>query len=141
MITEAKVKWVDGIQFEGTDESRHQVIMDGALDHGGTDKGFRPTKLLIMALAGCTGMDVISILKKKHANVNSFEINVKAESNDEYPKKFHTMNVEYIISGLNLIEEDVKRAIQLSEEKYCIIRNTLAPSVAITSSYKIQSAK
>jgi len=139
MISQTKVKWVDGIQFEGTDESGHQVIMDGAVDNGGTDRGFRPTKLLVMALAGCTGMDVISILKKKHAKVKSFEINIKAESNDEYPKKFQTMHVEYVLSGLALVEEEVKRAIQLSEEKYCIIRNTLAPSVTLSSSYKILS--
>ena len=137
MISHAKVKWIDGIHFEGTDESGHNVILDGSLDYGGTDAGFRPTKLLLIALAGCTGMDVISILKKKQTNVVNFEINVKAESNDEYPKKFQTMHIEYVLRGSNLHEEDVKRAIKLSEEKYCIIRNTLAPSVNFSSSYKI----
>ena len=111
--------------------------MDGALESGGTDKGFRPTKLLLMSLATCTGMDVISILKKKQADVTGFEISVKAEANDEYPKKYNTMHVEYVLHGKDLQEEDVKRAILLSEEKYCIIRNTLAPSVQLTSSYKI----
>ena len=137
MISNAKVKWIDGIHFEGTDESGHKVIMDGALENGGADSGFRPTKLLLMALAACTGMDVISILKKKQAQVTGFEINVKGEANDEYPKKYNAMHVEYVLSGADLMEEDVKRAIQLSEEKYCIIRNTLAPSVILSSSYKI----
>jgi putative redox protein len=137
MISNAKVKWVDGLHFEGTDEAGHHVIMDGALDSGGTDKGFRPTKLLLMSLATCTGMDVISILKKKHAQVTGFEISVKAEANDEYPKKYNQMHVEYVLHGKDLLDEDVKRAILLSEEKYCIIRNTLAPSVVLSSSYKI----
>jgi putative redox protein len=137
MISSSTVKWVDGLHFEGTDNAGHSVIMDADLDSGGTDKGFRPTKLLMFALAGCTGMDVISILKKKHAQVTGFEINIQAESNDEYPKKFHTMHVEYVLHGKDLLEEDVKRAILLSEEKYCIVRNTLAPSVQLSSSFKI----
>jgi len=138
MIGTATVKWVEGIQFEGTDESGHIVVMDGALENRGKDRGFRPTKLLMMSLAACTGMDVISILKKKQVDIHSFEINVKSEANDEYPKRFHTMHVEYVLKGSDeLLEEDVKKAIQLSEEKYCIIRNTIAPAVKLSSSYKI----
>jgi len=137
MISNATVKWVDGLHFEGTDEAGHRVIMDGDLESGGSDKGFRPTKLLLISLATCTGMDVISILKKKQAQVHGFEISVKAEANDEFPKKYHTMHVEYVLHGKSLLEEDVKRAILLSEEKYCIIRNTLAPSVKLSSSFKI----
>ncbi|MGB9833426.1 MAG: OsmC family protein [bacterium] len=135
----AMVKWVEGLQFVGRDDRGHAFVVDTAPDVGGLNQGVTPGKLLLLALAGCTGMDVISILRKKQQKVSSFEVAVWGEQAPDYPRKFVKIKVEYRVKGKDIDPEAVERAIQLSEEKYCLVRATLMPQVEITSSYTIES--
>ncbi len=134
---EAKVTYVSGLQFIGETGTGHALVMDGDFDVGGRDTGPRPTELLLVAIGGCSGMDVISILKKKKQDVTGLEINVKGEKAETHPKRFTKIILEYIIKGRNISEEAVKRAVELSMEKYCSVKATLEGSAKIEFSYKI----
>ncbi len=140
MESHVKVVWNKNIQFVAQDDYGHHMILDGGPNTEGIDEGFRPSHLLLIALVGCTGMDVISILRKMNYQVTRFEIEATGEHNDEYPKKYHHMHVTYHITGKAIKESDLKHAIELSETKYCIVRNTLAPSVEISSSYTLSES-
>jgi putative redox protein len=135
----AMVKWVEGLQFVGRDDRGHAFVVDTTPDVGGLNQGVTPGKLLLLALAGCTGMDVISVLRKKQQKVSSFEVAVWGDQASDYPRKFVKIKVEYRVKGKGIDPEAVERAIQLSEEKYCLVRATLIPQVEITSSYTIES--
>ena len=116
---DAKVVWKEKMSFDGSSESGFSVPLGTSPAVGGDDDGFRPLELLAIGLAGCTAMDVMSILQKKRQKVNSFEVQVHAERAADHPKVFTHITIEYIISGNNLSEEAVQRAVQLSEDKYC----------------------
>ena len=116
---DAKVVWKEKMSFDGSSESGFSVPLGTSPAVGGDDDGFRPLELLAIGLAGCTAMDVMSILQKKRQEVNSFEVQVHAERAADHPKVFTHITIEYIISGNNLSEEAVQRAVQLSEDKYC----------------------
>ncbi len=133
----AKVKWVEGLEFIGESESGHTVKMDGDVSFGGKNSGMRPTEILLVALAGCTGMDVISLLQKKRQQVSSMEIKINGLRSEEHPKKFTNIELEYIIVGKDISEEAVKRCIELSMDKYCSVKATLEGGARITSNYKI----
>lgn len=135
----ATVKWVEGLQFVARDDRGHAFVVDTTTDVGGLNQGVTPGKLLLLALAGCTGMDVISILRKKQQRVSDFEVAVWGDQAPDYPRKFTKIKVEYRIKGKGIETEAVERAIQLSEEKYCLVRATLMPQVEITSSYIIEN--
>ncbi len=137
----ALIKQVNGITFAGITDSNHWVMMDGPQNFGGSDAGIRPKELLLLALGGCTGSDVVSILKKKRAKVDDFEIRISAEMNDEHPKVFTEMHLEYVFYGKEIKENDVARAIELSETKYCAVTYMLKETVKITNSYKILESK
>jgi len=132
-----KVKLVDGMQFVGMGDSKHAVVMDALPNVGGADTGPRPIELLPIALGGCTGMDVISILRKKKQKVTGFEMNIKGEQAEEYPHKYTSLHIEYVIRGKDISEDAVKRAIELSMNKYCAVGATLAGTAKITHSYRI----
>lgn len=139
---EVTVKFVDGMTFIGKGDSNHWVIMDGAQKTGGSDAGTRPMELVLIALGGCTGMDVVSILKKKRVNFNGLEIKISAERAQDYPKIYTDVNIEYIIHGDGINEKDVEHAIKLSQEKYCSVSAILRKSGArVNYSYKIESPK
>ncbi|MDI6801960.1 MAG: OsmC family protein [Thermodesulfovibrionales bacterium] len=133
----AKVKWVDGLQFAGESGTGHAIVMDGDQEVGGNDTGMRPMELLLVGLGGCSGMDVASILTKKKQQVTDIEINIKGEKADTYPKKFTEIEIEFIVSGKDLSEEAVKKAIDLSMEKYCSVKATLEGTAKISYSYKL----
>lgn len=137
MKNHVKVVWNKDIQFVAQDDLGHHMILDGDPGANHPDEGFRPSHLLMIALVGCTGMDVVSILRKMNHQVSHFEVETTGEHNDEYPKKYHHMHVTYHVTGKAIKESDLQHAIALSETKYCIVRNTLAPSVEITSSYTL----
>ena len=141
MINHVKVVWNKEAQFIGIDDFNHRMVLDHGPNAEGIDEGFRPSHLLLLGLAGCTGMDVISIMQKKNAVITRFEIEVTGEANDEYPKKYYQMHTLYHVTGHQIKEADLKRAIELSETKYCIVRNTLAPSVSITSDFTITESE
>lgn len=136
MLT-AKVKWVGGLQFVGESGTGHAIVMDGDKEVGGNNTGMRPMELLLVGLGGCSGMDVASILQKKKQQVTNIDINIKGEKADSYPKKFTEIGIEFIVSGKNLSEEAVKRAVELSMEKYCSVKATLEGVAKINFSYKV----
>ncbi len=138
-MMQAKVKWTDGLQFVGESGSGHAIVMDADAEVGGTNTGVRPTELLLIGLGGCSGMDVASILQKKREQVTGVEVNVKGEKADEHPKKFTDIEVEFVVSGRNLSETAVKKAVDLSMEKYCSVKATLEGVAKIKYSYKIIS--
>lgn len=128
---EAKVSWQkEGLRFIGHVEGSPDVTMD-------SENGPTPMELVLMALGGCTGMDVISILQKMRKDVKDFEINLSAERAQEYPKVFTKIHLEYVIYGSNIDENSVKRAIELSQEKYCGVGAMLKRSGEITYSWRI----
>jgi putative redox protein len=133
----AKVKWVDGLQFVGESETRHAVVMDAGPEVGGADTGMRPTELLLIGLGGCSGMDIASILKKKRQQVTGIEMEVKGEKAEEYPKKFTAIEVEFTVSGRDISDEAVRKAVEASMEKYCSVKATLEGTAKITYRYKI----
>jgi len=136
-MVEAKITMIEGMELKGEASSGHNVTMDTDEAYGGRNAGFRPMELILVGLGGCTGMDVLSILRKKRQNLTGLEIRVKGERAESHPKVYRVIEVEYIVKGKGISEEAVKRAIQLSEEKYCSVEAMLRPQVRITSSYRI----
>lgn len=116
---DAKVIWKQKMSFEGTADSGFTVPLGTTPEVGGDDDGFRPLELLAVGLAGCTAMDVVSILTKKKQDVQHFEVQVHAERATEHPKVFTHLTIEYIVSGKNIDRSAVERAVELSETKYC----------------------
>ncbi len=136
-MIEAKVTYVDGLQFVGEAASGHAIVMDGDREVGGRNTGVRPMEMLLIGLGGCSGMDVVSILKKKKQEINGVEIKVKGEKAENYPKKFTDIDIEFIVRGRNVSEDAVKKAVELSMGKYCSVKATLEGSAKVTWSYKI----
>jgi putative redox protein len=136
-MLKAKVTYVDGLQFVGEASSKHAIVMDGDPSAGGHNTGPRPMDLLLIGAGGCSGMDVISILKKKKQDVTGLEIKVKGEKAEAYPRKFTEISLEFIVKGRNISEEAVKRAVELSMGKYCSVKATLEGSAKISYSYAI----
>jgi len=133
----AKVSYVQGLQFVGTASSGHAIVMDGDPEVGGSNTAPRPMELLLFGIGGCSGMDVVSILRKKRQDITGLEINIKGEQADTYPKKFTEIDLEFVVKGKNISEDAVKRSIELSVNKYCSVKATLEGSATIRSSYKI----
>ena len=133
----AFIKQIKGITFAGRTDSNHWITMDGPENFGGCNAGIRPKELLLIALGGCTGSDVVSILQKKKVDLDDFEINISAEMSDDHPKVYKKMHVEYVFYGENIKINDIERAIELSTTKYCAVTAMLEKSVEITNSYKI----
>jgi putative redox protein len=133
----AKIIYVKGLQFVGEADSGHGIVMDGDPSAGGRDTGVRPMELLLLGIGGCSGMDVVSVLKKKKQKVTGFEINVKAQRTEEYPRKLTVIDIEFEVRGRHISEEAVRKAVDLSMNKYCSVKATLEGSAKITFSYKI----
>jgi putative redox protein len=136
-MVEAKVTLIKDMVFDGKATSGHLLIMDADDVSGGHNAGFRPMELLLVGFGGCSGMDVISILRKKRQPVAGLEISVKGELTDEYPKVYRKVHIEYVVKGKGVEKEAVERAITLSLDKYCSVGATLAKAGTITHSYKI----
>lgn len=137
----AVVRQIQGISLAGKADSSHWIVMDGPPDFGGSDAGVRPKELLLLALGGCTASDVIAILKKKRVTVDGVEIHVTAEQRDEHPQVFTNIHLEYVVRGDDVRPEDVERAIELSESKYCSVSAMLRAAVPITWSYRIEPSR
>ena len=138
---DAKVTWSDRLTFEGTADSGYSIPLGASPDVGGDDDGIRPMELLALGLAGCTGMDVISILLKKRQDVTAFEVRVHAERAEEHPKIFTSVNIEYLVTGRDVDPAAVERAIELSETKYCPAQAMFGKLMPITLSYQIQETE
>jgi len=134
----AIIRQVDGMTFTGKADSNHWVVMDGSLKEGGNAAATSPKELVLVGLGGCTGMDVASILKKKRARLNGFELHISAEEAEDFPRIFTKIHIEYILRGQNLKPQDVEHAIELSQTKYCSVTAMLRASATVTYSYRIQ---
>ncbi len=133
----AFIKQIKGITFAGKTDSNHWVIMDGPEEFGGSNAGIRPKELLLLGLGGCTGSDVVTILQKKKAAVDGFEINIISDVAEEHPQVFTKIHVEYVFYGKGLSGKDIERAIELSQTKYCSVTKMLEKAAEITHSFKI----
>lgn len=139
---DARITWNDGVSFVATSGTGHRVTMDGPPDHGGRDLGPRPMELLLMGMGGCTSYDVLTILKKSRQDVTACEAVLKAERADAVPAVFTKIHVHFIVTGRGLKEAQVKRAVELSAEKYCSASIMLqAGGVEITHGYEIVEAQ
>jgi putative redox protein len=123
--------------FNATTESGHTVLLDGSPDHGGDNQGPRPMEMILVALGGCSGIDVSLILQKSRQQVSDISIEVEAERADSIPAVFTSVHVNYNITGIDLDPTRVERAVSLSMDKYCSVTRMLEPSVNITHSYTV----
>ena len=112
-------KWLGGMAFESDNPSTHTLKIDASPDDGGEGAGLRPKALMLSALAGCSGLDVASLIRKMKLEVEDFKIDTIANLTDEHPKYYDSVTVEYHFYGSNLKEEKLKKAVDLSVEKYC----------------------
>lgn len=137
---QATVKWVDGVMFVGESGSGHSVVMDGAPDQGGRNIGVRPMEMLLLGLGGCASFDVMTILRKGRQQVADCRVELQAERADAVPAVFSKIHLNFVVSGTDLKETQVKRAVELSAEKYCSASIMLeAAGVGISHSYSLES--
>jgi len=133
---EIKIDWMEKMAFR-SEVNGHELILDAVPEAGGEDRGPRPKPLAMVALAGCTGMDVVSILRKMRVNPDSFSVRVIGDLSDEHPKIFTGMHVIYEFRGKDLPLEKLEKAVRLSEEQYCGVSLTYRKAMGITSEIRI----
>lgn len=136
----ARIKWVDNMAFLGESGSGHAVLMDGPPESGGRNLGVRPMEMLLLGMGGCTAFDVVHILKKGRHDVRDCEVHLEAERAETDPKVFTRIHAHFVVKGQGLKEEIVKRAIELSAEKYCSASIMLGKIAEITHDYEIVEA-
>lgn len=130
------VTWSGEMSFEALVDE-HKIVVDASPEVGGKNKGPRPKPLLMVSLAGCTGMDVVSILRKMKVPLVGFNILVEGDIADEHPKKYNSLHLIYIFTGHELPMDKLKHAVELSQEKYCGVSATLQKGVDLTYEIKI----
>ena len=134
----ATVKWLDNMSFVGEAGSGHSVVMDGPPDDGGRNMGVRPMEMLVLGMGGCATFDVISILEKSRQKIEGCVVELEAERADAVPAVFTKIHLKFIVTGRNLKEAQVKRAVSLSAEKYCSASIMMeAAGVDVGHSYEI----
>jgi putative redox protein len=133
----ATVKWVDGVCFLGESGSGHAVVMDGAPEGGGRNLGPRPMELLLLGTAGCTSYDVVTILRKARQDVRDCRVEISAERAETEPRVFTRLHLHFVVSGRGIKDEAVRRAIDLSAEKYCSASVMLGKTAVISHDYEI----
>lgn len=137
---EATVRWEGGMRFGGAAESGGTITLDARPEHGGTGQGPSPMETVLLALAGCTGMDVVSILGKMRAPLGGLEIRVSGERADNHPRVFTKVRLEYIFRGEGLRSEQAGHAVQLSQDKYCSVSAMLRATAELTYTWRIAGA-
>lgn len=135
-MADASVTWVQGEQFVASASGGHSVVLDAP---GGREvwQGIKPTEMLLAALGGCSGIDVIDILIKKRQQVSGLRVTVHGEQRDDFPKAFERITVHFEVRGRGVSPRAVERSISLSQEKYCSVSATISGVAAITTSYTI----
>ena len=134
---QAIIKRIDGLALAVKTDSGHWLTMDTDADSGGSGAAAKPLELVLAGLGGCTGMDVLSILKKMHVPLEGFEIVLNADRAEDHPKVFTAIRVEYRFYGPSIDPVKVEKAIELSKTKYCSVSAMLAKAVAIDFTYRI----
>lgn len=133
----ARVKWVQDAMFVGESGSGHSVVMDGPVDGGGRNLGVRPMEMLLLGTGGCTAYDVVHILKKSRQPVLDCVVELEAERADTVPAVFTAIHIHFVVTGRGLNDATVKRAVELTAEKYCSASIMLGQVAAITHDYEI----
>ena len=131
------VSWVDGMLMVGKSHSGHSITMDGPPEIGGENLGVRPMEMLLLGVAGCTMIDVVTTLKKMRQELTHCETKVNAERADDHPKVFTDIHIQFIIKGKGLDTKKVEKAITLSAEKYCSASIMLGKTASITHDFEI----
>jgi putative redox protein len=141
-VREVSLRWDQAgpLRFEAYGPNGHRVQLDSSVEGGGEGDGFSPKSLLLIALGGCTGMDVLSILRKMRQDVTAYSVEVRGWEHDQHPKKFDHVIIEHVVEGHQLNQEMVDRAIKLSHEKYCGVSASLAGSVEIEVASRLVEA-
>lgn len=136
----ARIKWVQDVTFLGESGSGHAVVMDGPPEDGGRNLGIRPMEMLLLGMGGCTAFDVVHILKKARQPISDCVVELSAERADTPPKVFTKIHAHFIVSGKELAEAQVKRAVELSAEKYCSASIMLGKMATISHDFEIVDA-
>jgi putative redox protein len=131
--------WLGNMAFEA-EVNGHTIVLDAIPEVGGENRGPRPKPLMLVALAGCTAMDVISILKKMRVPVEKFTVRVQGDLTDEHPKHFYKMHVVFEFTGKNLPMDKLKKAVKLSEDQYCGVSAVYKKTMELTSEIKMFEA-
>ncbi len=135
---ECKISWQGEARFDALSGTGHRITMDGPEDHGGKNQGPRPMEMLLLGVGGCSAFDVVHILKKARQDVTDCEAQLKAKRVDAVPAVFESIHIHFVVKGNNLKETQVKRAVELSAEKYCSASIMLGKAgVNITHSYEV----
>ena len=131
------VNWVDGMLMVGKSHSGHSITMDGPIEIGGENLGVRPMEMLLLGVAGCTMIDVVTTLKKMRQDLSHCETKINAERANEHPKVFTDIHIHFIIKGKDLDSKKVDKAIKLSAEKYCSASIMLGKTAKITHDFEV----
>ena len=135
--TTVDLRWEGGQRFTSSDAYGHTVSVDAPMEDGEPFDGFKPGDLMLTSLAGCSGVDLVNILRKQRQDVSAVDIRVKGKQAPEPPWTWEEIHLEYVVRGRGLKEPAVRRAVHLSETKYCSVGATLGGHCRITSSLKI----
>ncbi|MCK5727382.1 MAG: OsmC family protein [Thiotrichaceae bacterium] len=133
-----RVKWLDNMSFVGESASGHSVVMDGPPEAGGRNLGVRPMEMLLLGMGGCSSFDVVSILKKSRQAIEGCEVTIDAERADTEPKVFTKIHLHFIVSGTDLDNKRVAKAVSLSADKYCSASIMLGKTAEITHSFEMR---
>ena len=131
------VNWVDGMLMVGKSHSGHSITMDGPTEIGGENLGVRPMEMLLLGVAGCTMIDVVTTLKKMRQDLSHCETKISAERANEHPKVFTDIHIHFIVKGKDLDSKKVNKAITLSAEKYCSASIMLGKTAKITHDFEV----
>ncbi len=134
----ARIKWVEEATFLGESGSGHAVVMDGPPESGGRNLGVRPMEMLLLGMGGCASFDVVHILKKSRQPITDCVAEISAERVDEEPKVFSKIHIHFIVTGDNLKDKQVARAVLLSAEKYCSASIMLGKTAEISHDYELR---
>ena len=133
----ARIKWVQEAMFIGESDSGHAVVLDGPADGGGRNLGIRPMEMVLIGMGGCTAYDVVHILKKSRQDIAACSVEIEAQRAESVPKVFTHIHIHFIVRGVGLTATAVKRAVDLSAEKYCSAAIMLGKTARITHDFEI----
>ena len=134
---DAELQWTKGLKFISHTGSNHRIELDASSEHGGNDEGPRPMETMLSALGGCTGMDLVTILKNKKRNLQNLKINLYGERTSTHPHVFKKITMEYLLWSPDITDDDVQWALNLSLEKYCSIAAMLKKSCKLNIKWRI----
>jgi putative redox protein len=138
MEVTSKTAWQGKMRFSGSAWSGHQVAMDAGPEFGGDDSAARPMELVLIGLAGCTGMDVVSLLHKMRVEFTGLELNTRADKTEEHPHTFSRIDIEYVVHGQDVDPAKVEKAIELSQDRYCSVSAMLRKHCPVNHTYRIE---